>query len=575
VGRLSATYLAGEGLGFRYAYQSNGWLAQTQGVYFPVGVTNLGQVAPSQVTPFLQVDRSYNPRGLMTGLTNSLVTGTNTLTRLSAFSGMSYDAGGNRLGETASVPARGQAPDLSRSVTYQYDTLDQLTAETSTGGVTGTTYAETFVYDLAGNPTSTSGRHGTAAATFNADNQNTKTAYTGTGDPLGLYLFTDTSATAPSFDPEDRLASVRAYTFYAAYDGDGLRTVEGYSGSYYLTDGERPVAEVSLDTTGAPTVYAFNGFGASGLEWRGGGGNGSASYDSYSAYTYDPQGSVVEPVSLSYMGGSTRVIHVPTSSSYDGFGLGYTATADGSGREDPAVGFGGQWGYYRDYTTGLSLLTHRYYDAGAGRFVTRDPIGYTGGINLYGFAGNNPVNESDPDGFAPRSWLDLLLDPFGLNDSVTRGQAHVQEFLSKHPSAKAANDAVRWGTENFPTDGGGMQIGAVKSTAELLPRLKGMSVKSIGRVLQRAGFTRTRVSASAARNETWDHSDGSQVLIHPYGGVSTGTFKTGNNAHMHKYGPGGVKLNDRGLPDPDPNNTHIGIPNPNNLPSVRGRPHGR
>ena len=51
----------------------------------------------------------------------------------------------------------------------------------------------------------------------------------------------------------------------------------------------------------------------------------------------------------------------------------------------------------------MSLLTHRYYDAGTGRFVTRDPIGYKGGINLYGFAGNNPVNESDPSGFDPNS----------------------------------------------------------------------------------------------------------------------------------------------------------------------------
>ena len=35
-----------------------------------------------------------------------------------------------------------------------------------------------------------------------------------------------------------------------------------------------------------------------------------------------------------------------------------------------------------------------------GRFVTRDPIGYKGGLNLYGFTGNNPVNESDPSGFS-------------------------------------------------------------------------------------------------------------------------------------------------------------------------------
>ena len=69
--------------------------------------------------------------------------------------------------------------------------------------------------------------------------------------------------------------------------------------------------------------------------------------------------------------------------------------------------FSGQWGYYTDYETGpgnsvagssLLLLSHRYYDPATGRFVNRDPIGYSGGINLYGFAGGNPVNRIDPDG---------------------------------------------------------------------------------------------------------------------------------------------------------------------------------
>ena len=26
-----------------------------------------------------------------------------------------------------------------------------------------------------------------------------------------------------------------------------------------------------------------------------------------------------------------------------------------------------------------------------GRFITRDPVGYEGGINLYAYCGNNPV----------------------------------------------------------------------------------------------------------------------------------------------------------------------------------------
>ena len=78
---------------------------------------------------------------------------------------------------------------------------------------------------------------------------------------------------------------------------------------------------------------------------------------------------------------------------------------------DP-VGFGGQYGYYHDFQ-GRYLLGHRYYDSYTGRFVTRDPIGYGGGINLYGFTGNNPVNRSDPSGFEPAIKGDPD-DPTGL-----------------------------------------------------------------------------------------------------------------------------------------------------------------
>ena len=61
-------------------------------------------------------------------------------------------------------------------------------------------------------------------------------------------------------------------------------------------------------------------------------------------------------------------------------------------------GFGGQWGEYTDPETGYLCLTHRYYDPRTGRFLTRDPIDYGGGINLYGYAGNNPVTGRDPSG---------------------------------------------------------------------------------------------------------------------------------------------------------------------------------
>jgi RHS repeat-associated protein len=39
-------------------------------------------------------------------------------------------------------------------------------------------------------------------------------------------------------------------------------------------------------------------------------------------------------------------------------------------------------------------MGHRYYDPGTGRFLTRDPAGYGGGMNLYGYADGNPVSPS-------------------------------------------------------------------------------------------------------------------------------------------------------------------------------------
>jgi len=114
-------------------------------------------------------------------------------------------------------------------------------------------------------------------------------------------------------------------------------------------------------------------------------------------------------------------VKVRSSSAYDAFSLRAVATADAADTFDP-VGFGGQQGYYHDYA-GLSLLTHRYYDAGAGRFVTRDPLGYQGGINLYGFAGNNPVNMSDPSGYAP-----TLGQP--IPDPLEKGMERVWEKLA-------------------------------------------------------------------------------------------------------------------------------------------------
>ncbi len=69
-------------------------------------------------------------------------------------------------------------------------------------------------------------------------------------------------------------------------------------------------------------------------------------------------------------------------------------------------GAGGDWNRLRfmgreyDAETGLYRVRARYYDPELRRFVSEDPIGLAGGLNLHAYAGNDPINLTDPSGLA-------------------------------------------------------------------------------------------------------------------------------------------------------------------------------
>jgi len=111
--------------------------------------------------------------------------------------------------------------------------------------------------------------------------------------------------------------------------------------------------------------------------------------------------------------------------------------------QDP-IGWGGQWGGYTDQETvappgagtdpqprkPLVLLGHRYYDPGAGRFLNRDPEGMEGGVNVYAYCTNNPLNLCDPLGLWEVSVGGFTFDGSVVSDGLKTGLAAVANQFS-------------------------------------------------------------------------------------------------------------------------------------------------
>ena len=78
-------------------------------------------------------------------------------------------------------------------------------------------------------------------------------------------------------------------------------------------------------------------------------------------------------------------------------------------------------GYEEDTkpAAGLYYCRHRYYQARTGQWLTRDPIGEAGGVNLYAYVGNSPINLVDPMGLTAGEIADGISNWLGgMRDSM-------------------------------------------------------------------------------------------------------------------------------------------------------------
>ncbi|MDM0031357.1 RHS repeat-associated core domain-containing protein, partial [Variovorax sp. J22P271] len=99
-------------------------------------------------------------------------------------------------------------------------------------------------------------------------------------------------------------------------------------------------------------------------------------------------------------------------------------------------------GQYFDEETGMHYNRYRYYNPGAGRYISKDPIGLVGGRNLFSYVASSPINAVDAVGLAV---TDGTLSTPDLNTVVCdgRGNVVVQVAPSDPLNELYLNDCIR------------------------------------------------------------------------------------------------------------------------------------
>ena len=112
-------------------------------------------------------------------------------------------------------------------------------------------------------------------------------------------------------------------------------------------------------------------------------------------------------------------------------------------------------GHFFHQPTGLSLSLYRAYDSKRGRWLSRDPIGEAGGLNLYGYVGNGPTKNIDPLGLTWRTnWKFFWSWVFATGSNARNypnGSIESNEMQNSIPGWMLRKKFYKGGCQDFAT----------------------------------------------------------------------------------------------------------------------------
>jgi RHS repeat-associated protein len=267
---------------------------------------------------------------------------------------------------------------------YSYDADSHITGITYQNGANSLGNLS-YTYDSLGRRSQVTGSDARAnvptavsSALYNAANQITSWAGTSVTYDLNGNVQNDGTNTY-TWDIRNQLSAIAGGST-SSFQYDGVRrrigkTING-TATAFLYDGGNISQELSAST---PTANVISGLKLDEIMVR---------TDSSGAryFLSDALGST--------LGLTDSTGAVPTQYGYEPYG---TTTATGTTSKNEF-----QYTGRENDGTGLYFYRARYDKPGFGRFISEDPIGFRGGINLYAYVLDNPINRTDPSGLASK-----------------------------------------------------------------------------------------------------------------------------------------------------------------------------